>query len=81
MHAPAISIYEPLFGTVVIYEPLLVTVVIYQPLLVVFITNEPLFVTVADAIALSLTKGMRVLESGPQLISEMVQTTTGMDCR
>lgn len=33
------------------------------------------------AFAISLTKGMRVLDSGPQLISQMVTTLTGMPCR
>lgn len=33
------------------------------------------------AFAISLTKGMRVLDSGPQLISQMVTTLTGMTCR
>jgi hypothetical protein len=33
-----------------------------------------------DAIAISLTKGMRVRADGPQLISAMVNRYLGMDC-
>ena len=33
-----------------------------------------------DAIAISLTKGMRIRPEGPQLISEMVRRKLGIDC-
>ena len=34
----------------------------------------------ADAIAISLTKGMRVRPEGPQLISELIRRELGVDC-
>ncbi len=34
----------------------------------------------ADAIAISLTKGMRMRAEGPQLISELVRRKLGVDC-
>ena len=34
----------------------------------------------SDAIAISLTKGMRIRPQGPQLISEMVRKKLGIDC-
>ena len=37
-------------------------------------------VTKPGAIAISLTKGMRVRADGPQLISEMVRKSLGCDC-
>eukprot|EP01025_Chloroclados_australasicus_P065940 TRINITY_DN9010_c0_g1_i4.p1 TRINITY_DN9010_c0_g1~~TRINITY_DN9010_c0_g1_i4.p1 ORF type:complete len:655 (-),score=102.82 TRINITY_DN9010_c0_g1_i4:319-2283(-) len=33
-----------------------------------------------DAVAISLTKGMRVRKDGPQLISQMIQNTLQIDC-
>eukprot|EP00798_Chlamydomonas_sp_ICE-L_P013167 gene13167-30652_t len=33
-----------------------------------------------DAIAISLTKGMRVREDGPQLVSQMIRKMLGIDC-
>ena len=34
----------------------------------------------SDAVAISLTKGMRIRPDGPQLISEMVRKKLGIDC-
>ena len=34
-----------------------------------------------DAIAISLTKGMRVRPDGPQLITQLIRKELGLDCR
>ena len=37
-------------------------------------------ITASGAVAISLTKGMRVRPEGPQLVSEMMRKSLGADC-